>query len=534
MEKEDILFNRYELLDEIGRGTAPVYRAFDRRVKRDVAIKRLPGDIESSQETRALAALNHPNIVTLYDAVSDGRSSFLIMELVDGEPLSILLDRGPLQPEAAVAITMEICGALEAAHTSGIVHLDVKPKNVMLTSQGRVKVADFGIASLAGRRGSGFGTPAYAAPEQVSGGIVDERTDIFSVGCLLYEMLVGDSPFASATGKGSTRKVLKFTPPRPSSVVKLPDGLDEIVMTALAKDPGDRFQRSRDLRAALEEFRGDTPLEELLGMGANGQRLPALVRARDFFEKRPLLVQRSTAGVLAASGGYLLFGPQLSAVMAIAGGIAGALLPEAGLAFVIAGAAFRATEFSYGLAIIIAPVLLIYFFVGRLRPNAALIPSGAAALFSFGLSPTFPLIAGQFTAPFAAAAVALAGGVIDSSLYLLSGELAGLKGVANPLVVGSSIYRALERSPAILLQPLLWAVVATGLAAGRKMRITPWLATAIAFIVEAAGYYLFASEYAGIPAASVMRRLAFSLIIIILLALVGPLGHGRAYRDEPD
>ncbi len=533
MEVGEVILERYELVEEIGRGSSIVFKAYDRQLRREVAIKRLRLDSGAVREARALGRLNHPNIVTLYDVVEDGRWSYLIMEFVDGETLADILRGGPISAEAAASIAREICRALEVAHEAGIVHLDIKPANILISRGGRIKVADFGIASLAGGRGIGRATLAYASPEQLMGGVVDEKSDIFSLGCVLYEMLTGRSPFAAATEKGSIKKVLEHRPPAPDELARIPRGLGRVVAVAIEKDREDRYKSASEFRSELEVYCGDVPIGDILGPRETALGPSNLRRIGDFLSTRPFIYERALPAVLAAGAGLALFDRAASISMAVAFGAAAALRPDAGIAFVLVAAFYKLLGFSSGLAALIAPLFLAYFFVGRRHPTAALSPAVAAYLFSIGLSPVFPILAGIFLSPLAALFAGFVGGLIDGSLFLFAGELGGLKGVSNPIVVAMSLARTVARSPGIFLQPILWSAVAAGSSSLRRVGVATWLAAATAFAVEAAGYYWLAGKYDGMSVEDVMRRLAFSLIIILLLAMIAP-GMGGRPKDEPD
>ncbi|MEX0743651.1 MAG: protein kinase, partial [Actinomycetota bacterium] len=207
-----ILDDRYELGPVLGNGgMARVHKGMDRQLKRSVAVKVLSSPFDQDKEfverfrreAHAAARLNHPNIVAVYDSGSDDGTHYIVTELVEGETLADLLQReGALPPERVVEIARQVCHALEAAHEKGVVHRDVKPGNVMITPEGRVKVVDFGIARAAGaesvtRTGLVMGSASYLSPEQARGEPGDERSDIYSLGCVLYQMLTGRPPFVA-------------------------------------------------------------------------------------------------------------------------------------------------------------------------------------------------------------------------------------------------------------------------------------------------------------------------------------------------
>jgi TPR repeat protein/tRNA A-37 threonylcarbamoyl transferase component Bud32 len=250
-------FPQLEILECLGRGgMGVVYKARQPRLNRFVALKILAREREKDQrfaerftrEAQSLARLNHPNIVTVYDFGEADGLYYLLMEFVDGMSLRQLLQTRKLAPEEALVIVPSICEALQYAHQQGIVHRDIKPENILMDKQGRVKIADFGIAKLLGADGKVesltgeqqvVGTPHYMAPEQVEQpAIVDHRADIFSLGVVFYEMLTGQLPLG------------KFAPP--SRMVKMDVRLDEVVLHALEKEPERRYQQASQVKTDVE------------------------------------------------------------------------------------------------------------------------------------------------------------------------------------------------------------------------------------------------------------------------------------------
>lgn len=262
-----LLGGRYEVLSLAGwGGMAEVYEALDRRLGRRVAVKVLREPLAGDErflsrfrrEARAAAALGHPNIVAVHDVGTHGALPFIVMELVAGRTLADLLrDEGPLAPDRAAAVGAEVATALAAAHEAGIVHRDVKPGNVMLTPSGEAKVLDFGVARAARwtpltDTPAVHGTAEYLSPEQARGEEVDGRSDIYSLGVLLYECLTGRPPFTGETSLGVAYQHLEETPVPPvARRPGIPRALSDVVMRCLEKDPEARYGRAEDLAKDL-------------------------------------------------------------------------------------------------------------------------------------------------------------------------------------------------------------------------------------------------------------------------------------------
>jgi eukaryotic-like serine/threonine-protein kinase len=271
-----VFSNRYRIEREIAHGgMAEVYLARDESLDRLVALKALfpeyarePSFVERfRREAQAAANLNHPNIVAIYDWGQESGTYFIVMEYVEGRSLRDLIrSEGALDPGQAADITAEIASALAFAHRSGVVHRDVKPGNVLLTRSGTVKVTDFGIARAGTsdgltQTGSVMGTATYFSPEQAQGLAVDGRSDVYSVGVVLYELVCGVAPFIAESPVSVAYKHVREEPIPPSQrTAGIPPALEQIIMTALAKDPERRYQSADDLRADLLRFRRGRPL----------------------------------------------------------------------------------------------------------------------------------------------------------------------------------------------------------------------------------------------------------------------------------
>jgi serine/threonine-protein kinase len=276
------LGGRYELLDVLGYGgMAEVRRGHDVRLGRDVAVKTLRPDLARDpsfqakfrREAQSAASLNHPSVVAIYDtgedSVGEASTPYIVMEYVDGRTLrDVLRTEGRLLPARALEVTGEVLRALEYSHRAGIVHRDIKPANVMLTRPGDVKVMDFGISralsdstSTMTQTAAVVGTAQYLSPEQARGEHVDHRSDIYSAGCLLYELLTGQPPFSGDSPVAVAYQHVREDPVPPSQVTSdLPAGTDAVVLKAMAKNPANRYQSAAEMREDLERLAAGAPV----------------------------------------------------------------------------------------------------------------------------------------------------------------------------------------------------------------------------------------------------------------------------------
>ena len=276
---------RYEIRTHIGTGgMGEVYLAQDVELERILALKILPAEFASDagrmrrfiQEARAASGLNHPNILTIYEINHEGTTPFIATEYIDGLTLRKRIKGGPVPVMEALDTAIQIASALGAAHQAGIVHRDVKPENVMLRKDGYVKVLDFGLARPTERHevsmeaatlvnteiGMIVGTASYMSPEQARGQRVDPRSDIFSLGMVIYEMLAGRSPFIGATNSDIVASILKEDPPRLTDLSPdIPSELERVVNRALTKDKDQRYQTAGELLSDLKRLKQNLDFE---------------------------------------------------------------------------------------------------------------------------------------------------------------------------------------------------------------------------------------------------------------------------------
>ena len=315
----------YEIRSPLGAGgMGEVYRARDNRLGRDVAIKVLPSSFSAdrdrlerfAQEARAAAALNHPNILSIFDIGDERGVFYVVSELLEGETLRDRLKTGALSNRKAIDYGLQVARGLAAAHEKGIVHRDLKPENLFLTSDGRVKILDFGLAKLTRPETTGagadaptmqavtepgliMGTVGYMSPEQVRGKAADHRSDIFAFGSILYEMLSGERAFRGETAADTMSAILKEEPPELSETARnVPPGLERIVRHCLEKNPAERFQSTGDLGFGLEA------LTQVSGSSKSGAQ-SAIAESVDARSRRKLA---GVAGLITLAAATIAFG----------------------------------------------------------------------------------------------------------------------------------------------------------------------------------------------------------------------------------
>ncbi|HKA21484.1 MAG TPA: protein kinase [Blastocatellia bacterium] len=307
--------SHYRILSKLGAGgMGEVYLAQDQKLERLVAIKFLPMDLAQDdnankrliREARAAAALDHPNICAIHEVGDEGGRTFIVMQYVDGETLATRIQRKPLELKEACQIAAQVADALAKAHSSGIIHRDIKPQNIMITERGQAKILDFGLAKVSANRndlaseaetqsmmtqdGLIVGTVLYMSPEQVKGESLDKRSDIFSFGVLLYEMISGRQPFAAQTPAEIISAILTTEPlPIAHYSIAIPASLEQIIRKCLVKDRQNRYQVMEDVAADLETARSDsdsvpnvarTTATIMMAATDKGLKIPAFMRSR--------------------------------------------------------------------------------------------------------------------------------------------------------------------------------------------------------------------------------------------------------------
>lgn len=265
------IINQYEIVSKLGEGgMGIVYKAHDSKLDRHVALKFLPREMSADpgvrkrfiQEARASSALDHPNISTVYEiSETEEGGLFIVMPCYEGETLTERLERGPLEVNEALKIAAEVAKGLARAHDSGVIHRDIKPGNIMLVKDGPAKIMDFGLAMISGasrltQDGTMLGTAAYMSPEQAQGGEIDIRSDIWSLGAVLYEMLSGNAPFEAEHHLAIMYSIMNEDPkPLSSADTGIPFEVEQLVSKAMVKDTARRFQTAREMADSLEELR---------------------------------------------------------------------------------------------------------------------------------------------------------------------------------------------------------------------------------------------------------------------------------------
>ena len=532
----ELVLGRYRLSDRLGSGGfGTVWRAHDERLDREVAVKRIPraavqsdgGGIDdrrrAAREALAAARLNHRGIVALHEAGADDDAYYIVSELVLGSSLGALYEGDEIADADVVRIGAELAAALAHAHARGIVHRDVKPQNVIVSDEGAAKLADFGVARIAGsapltHTGDVVGTLAYMAPEQSEGREAGPPADLYSLALVVYEGLAGFNPVRRDTPAATARAIGRPLPALRRSRRDLPEALCTALDRALDPDP----QR----RGALEELRSAL-LDSVDELDEDAPRARARLRpARRAVA--PLQLGRHERALAAAGAALLAAGalawlgpsPMVSPLWGLAVGVVVGVLPRAGwITAAVAGVCWLAIAGQPGAALLVAAALAVVPMLLPRAPALWSLPALAPALGAIGLAPAYPAVAGQVSGAWRRAAVAATGAwwllLAEPLLHrrLLLGVAAGTRDRASwqasvPDTVGHALVPLL-RSGALGLA-LVWAALAIAL---------PWVVRgrSVSFDLFPAAALTVAGAAATVELTSVLRSYPVSFDVLWLV-----------------
>lgn len=525
-----LLLNRYKVLAKIGEGaTAKIYKAFDTRLGRMVAVKEIPFNPNIApraiREARTVATLNHPNIVTVFEFEEEDKYYYLIMEFLEGVSLrQILSDQGALGISQSIAVATQMLAALEYAHANEIIHRDIKPENIMILNDGRVKVTDFGIARLIGREHQEkriLGTLGYMSPEQVTGRYVDEVSDIFSVGVVLYEMLTGKNPLYADTLKATALKILNLDPPPPSAInSRVPPDLDSLVLKAIAKDPDVRFQSVADMRLKLEVFQAskvssETLLKDVAESSARTHPEAEPTMAEPKPEAFPVTISRlirryedyEKRAIVAVSIAFLswwefslfpFYPPSIGQLIPLVLFLIALSFPLPGIWLAALVALPPLFKVSIGLGFIAIPFLAVLLALGQEDEMFSVTPFAAPLFAFFKIGLFFPLLIGLACSPVVAASLAGLGALMVELFDLFSPAQtiryfnpADTYNVLAALKTSDTLYNAfiiivkpLIKNPVLIVQILLWSFTASLISGLPRLVLkkNPYLARYVALI----------------------------------------------------
>ena len=580
---QQLILGRYRPLEDLGEGAfGTVVLAWDTRMQRRVAIKRLDLPLDTAgrtvrptglAEARTAAMLNHPNIVTVFDFDTDLDEAFIVMEHVDGASLGEILSEvtgGKLEPGEVAAIVADVAAALQFAHENGVLHLDVKPDNILVTRDGRAKVSDFGISDLSSLAGHGpawGGTAGYMPIEQLEGDTVSEASDQWALAVIAYQALCGENPFASTRLQASLAQFTAFRAPalsRARTATPLSHEIDELFERALDPVPSARFESIADFAAEALALLGD-PIDGRATLA----ELVAEIRAEESEEDDAVFavglwdrMAGSTGAavavrtVAAAESAWLAFaglGPLVhtdptrwiaTALVALAGALAPGLGIGLSLLMLLAGLVGAGAWVAASFMLVIG--LPWWWIVARRDTAASILPLGAPFLGVVRLSFLQPLLAGFILRPARAALTALLGATLTMLASIASGA-SGSGFSALSIASVPNVWDVVRSEPLAGLAPTIsagvallgWAAAAfvASLIASRATRGAGVAASVAGGGVLALAYAAAARIDAhagfaqGYGSATVVISLAASLILMVFLASLGaPL---RAEPDEP-
>lgn len=484
---DELLFKRFRILQKLGSGgSSQVFQAFDERMERNVAIKRIPKSSHTIpraiREAKTVALLVHPNIVTVHDFLEDDKFFYLVMEQIEGVDLAELISNKKFSWQQAIAATLQISHALECAHSNYIIHRDIKPANLILLPDGRIKVLDFGISRLKDSdvRTSEkiIGTMAYISPEQARAEPVDERSDLFSLGIVAYEMLTGENPFMAETYAATIFKILHNTPDHPSIMKpRIPQEIGDIVMKLLEKHPEDRFESAVAMRYKFERFSDIDEQNELKKLAGTKQATEQTQKVKPKKLKLGIpdaFVNRSLFGLLAF---ILAFTISISSDVSIQiSSIFGVILfgftfylPRLGLLALLFLFTVRAAAFYVWLVPLVLPLLILYFAMTKYqKPLLSFLPFTAPILANINVAFSFPIIVGHAVErPAQAIAPTFLGGLLiiihdlfirDTTRFLFVESPKFGKQTVSSMVFFAELGSVFAENPLLLLQPILFTL----------------------------------------------------------------------------
>lgn len=568
----ELLFNRYDILELISSGRySEVHRAFDTRMEREVAIKKIRRDDEPTpraiREAKTVALLNHPNIVTLYELEEDKNYYYLIMEYIEGIKLSdLLLENEALDIDSALAIAIQVCHGLENAHLNQIIHRDIKPQNLMILPDGRVKIMDFGLALLTAQNDINknqtiAGTPAYMSPEQAKGSYIDVTTDIYSLGAVLYRLVSGSLPFEGNSIKSVLLKIQNSEPiPAERINPELPEDLANLIKKAMLKNPADRFQTATDFRYKLERCLNEKSspqdiladlYEEIseiyagskqnLGLGFNLPFSSFKSISNSNFE----LVTRLISSIVIMAAVYISWPASLSAVttfqaiLTLIIGIISIFAPIIGVGLMWLLLAIAAFYESISLGIFLLFTFILYMLLyGRHHPKRTLWLLLVYPLNLLNIIFLYPLIIGYVGGWITALVLSLGGfffweslllfsdytGFIKMSNWMPAEFVNNLSSSVNPLFLPLALISNLFKYPFLFFYLLLFMMTALigNLFSGNQTKRKVFISYLISSIILISGSLAISNVYTNIVFIEMMKSISISLIIGFLLILLFP------------
>lgn len=603
--EEQLLLKRYKILDVLAEGGfAKVYKAYDTRLERTVAIKQIPISKKTRhrthREAKTTALLNHPNIVTLHEFEQTEEDFYLIMEFIDGITVEdILRQKSPLSISEAIAIGSQVCLALEFAHLNGVVHRDIKPANLMLLPDGRIKVMDFGIAKLVGaaqtdlpeiaREHELIGTAAYMSPEQVNRELVDETSDIYSLGVVMYELLSGENPFSSDTPRSTFFRILQSEPePLSELSPQISEELSDVVLKVMDKDPNLRYKNAVEMRYKLERHQPiKQPPEKtlrplarrLLREGAEREEvfLPSLGLAskiRDLVAGHEEAVARLRVAVPASGFAWFVFGKtfaypaslsmplaliaftitMISPLLGVAATVFAVLLPLAAYSIALSLAALFfaviliiAVKEPFLILLPLAAPFLAWAQIGFLYPlGVGFLEISPEKIFKLKTALT-PFKSRLLSAALAGSFAALGGLVLEISDifgqqatlrylgppndYRLFEKFAGSADLIELLIQSAQPF---IQNPVLLMQILLWGIAGflVSFLSQRRGLLLKTAAASAGIAILVLGYQSLASllGLAALPLSGMVQNLSFSsIILLVLIFLFSP---RPAWKEE--